>query len=96
MRKSERGGVAKRGGCEGRAEAAACRGTTGRRENACREEDEEELQLAAQWGRKLREGDEGMQKSLVVSFFSFNPHRNPDVTRELMKGEERKQAEEKR
>lgn len=37
-----------------------------------------------------------MQRSLVVSFFSFNPHRNPDVTRELMKGEERKQAEEKR
>lgn len=57
----------------------------GRMKNICREENEE-FQLAAQWeGRTER--DQGMQRSWVLSFFSFHLHNNPDVTRQLMKGE---------
>lgn len=41
---------------DGRAEAAVCRGTTGRMKSICKEEDEEELQLAAQQERTNRGG----------------------------------------
>lgn len=52
-----------------KAEADVCRGTTGRTKSMCRQEDEEELQLAAQWERRANR--EGCRQCRGVWWFLF-------------------------
>lgn len=74
---------------DGKAEAAVCRGATGRMIG-----DTHDVVTPRQ-GRKMKKSFihcsagkknrqrrmQGMRKSLVISFFSFNLHKNLDVTR---------------